>query len=383
MVTSLGGSVTGGVDAHTDTHAVAALDEQGRLLGVQTFASTPEGNRQLLAWLGAFGPIAVIGIESTGAYAAGLVRYLRSCEVEVVEVNRPHAHTRRRRGKSDPIDAEMAARQALAGHAVVIPKRTDGIVEAIRQLRVARDSAVKSRTAALNQLTELIVTAPDALRQRLRARKTSRGRATLCARLRPDPGRLHEPEQAAKLALRSLARRVSELDQEIAALDGHLKPLVATAAPRTTRLLAISTGHAGQLLITAGENIDRLRHEGAFAALCGASPIPVASGRRDRHRLNPGGDRDANRTLYMIAVCRLRVCERTRAYAQRRSAEGMSKPEIIRCLKRYIAREAYHALRADLAELTTPAPAAPPPRPAIATSISCGAGPNARTRRRT
>jgi transposase len=377
--------VTAGVDAHTDTHDAAALDERGRLLGVRTFASTPEGNRQLLAWLQAFGPIAVIGVESTGSYAAGLVRYLRSREIGVVEVNRPHAHTRRRRGKSDPLDAEMAARQALAGHAVVVPKRTDGSVEAIRQLRVARESAVKARTAALNQLTELTVTAPDELRQQLRERKTSRGRATLCARLRPDLDRLHEPLQAAKLALRSLARRIGELDQEIAALDAHLKPLVATAAPRTTQLLAISTGHAGQLLVTAGENIDRLRHDGAFAALCGASPIPVASGRRDRHRLNHGGDRDANRALHMIAVCRLRCCERTRAYAERRTAEGKTKPEIIRCLKRYIAREIYHALRADLAELTTPAPATPPPpaRPSVAISINCGAGPIGRSRRRT
>ena len=384
-MTSPTGSVTGGVDAHTDTHDAAALDERGRLLGVRTFQSTPDGNRALLAWLEAFGPVAVIGVESTGSYAAGLVRYLRSRQVGVVEVNRPHAHARRRRGKSDPIDAEMAARQALAGHATVIPKRTDGTVEAIRQLRLARESAIKARTAAFNQLTELVVTAPDELRQHLRQRKTSRGRATLCARLRPDLDRLYEPTQAAKLALRSLARRIGELDREIAALDEHLKPLVASAAPRTTQLLAISTGHAGQLLVTAGENIDRLRNDGAFAALCGASPIPVSSGRRDRHRLNHGGDRDANRTLHMIAVCRLRFCERTRAYAERRTAEGKTKPDIIRCLKRYIAREVFHALTADLADLALPTPSAAPTAPAPATvlTINCGAGPIGRTRRRT
>jgi transposase len=375
-MTSPTGSVTGGVDAHTDTHDAAALDERGRLLGVRTFQSTPDGNRALLAWLEAFGPVAVIGVESTGSYAAGLVRYLRSRQVGVVEVNRPHAHARRRRGKSDPIDAEMAARQALAGHATVIPKRTDGTVEAIRQLRLARESAIKARTAAFNQLTELVVTAPDELRQHLRQRKTSRGRTTLCARLRPDLDRLHEPTQAAKLALRSLARRIGELDREIAALDEHLKPLVASAAPRTTQLLAIST---------AGENIDRLRNDGAFAALCGASPIPVSSGRRDRHRLNHGGDRDANRTLHMIAVCRLRFCERTRAYAERRTAEGKTKPDIIRCLKRYIAREVFHALGADLANLALPTPPTAPTAPAPATvlTINCRAGPIGRTRRRT
>jgi transposase len=295
-----------------------------------------------------------------------------------VEVNQPHAHTRRRRGKSDPIDAEMAARRALSGHATVIPRLTDAIVESIRQLRLARESAVKARTAALNQIAEIIVTVPDELRAHLRARKTTRGKTTLCSQLRPDLTRLHEPAQAAKLALRSLARRVAELDREIAALDERLGPLVATAAPRTTRLIAISTGHAGQLLLTAGQNIERLRSDSSFAALCGASPIPVSSGRRDRHRLNHGGDRDANRTLHMIAVCRLRDCQRTRAYAQRRIADGKTKQEIIRCLKRYIARETYHALCADLADLLQP----PAPN-AVAITINCDAGPTGRTRRRT
>src|SRR5688572_27449525 len=264
----------------------------------------------------------------------------------------------------------MAARQALSGHATAIPKLTDGIVEAIRHMCLARDSAVKARTAAFNQLTEMIVTTPDELRQHLGQRKTTRGKTTLCARLRPDLDRLHEPAQAAKLALRSLARRVAELDREIATLDDQLTPLVATAAPRTTRLLAVSTGHAGQLLVTAGQNIDRLDSDGAFAALCGASPIPVSSGRRDRYRLNHGGDRDANRALHMIAVCRLRYCPRTRAYAERRTAEGKTKTEIIRCLKRYIARELYHALAVDL----LPASGSRR-RPDPTVSIACGAGP--------
>ncbi len=376
-MTSPAGCVTGGVDAHTDTHDAAALDERGRLLGTHTFSTTPDGNWALLAWLEAFGPIAVIGVESTGSYAAGLVRFLRSRDIAVVEVNQPHAHTRRRRGKSDPIDAEMAARTALSGHATAVPKLTDGIVEAIRQLRLARDSAVKARTAAFNQLTEVIVTVPDDLRQQLSARKTTRGKTTLCSRLRPDLKRIHEPAQAAKFALRSLARRIAELDREIALLDKQLEPLVATAAPRTTQLIAISTGHAGQLLVTAGENIERLRNDGSFAALCGASPIPVSSGRRDRYRINHGGDRDANRTLHMIAVCRMRYCPRTRAYAQRRIAEGKTKKEIIRCLKRYIARETYHTLRADLADINQP-----PARPTTAITINCGAGPTGRTRRR-
>jgi transposase len=340
--------VIGGVDSHADTHHAAALDDRGCLLGTQSFLVSARGYRELLAWLASFGVIERVGVESTGSYAAGLTRHLVSEGVRVLEVNQPHAHTRRRRGKTDAIDAEMAARHALSLAAAVTPKQTTGIVESIRQLRIARDSAVKSRSIAMLQLGDLVRTAPSDLREQLAARKTLKGKASLCRRLRPDTDRLSEPVNAAKLALRSLARRIALLDDEIAELDAQLRPLVASAAPRTTALPGISTGHAGQLLITAGQNIDRLHNEAAFAALCGASPIPVATGKRGRHRLNPGGDRQANRALHMIAVCRLRHCPQTRAYAQRRTSEGKTKKEIMRCLKRYIARQTYATLRDDL-----------------------------------
>jgi transposase len=346
--------VTGGVDSHADRHHVAALDERGRLLGAKSFAVCAAGYRELLDWLGSFGAIERVGVESTGSYAAGLTRHLLSEGVRVLEVNQPHPHTRRRRGKTDAIDAELAARHALSLATAVTPKQTTGIVESIRQLRVARESAVKSRSVAMLQLGDLVCTAPAQLREQLATRRTLKGKAALCRRLRPDTDRLSEPVNAAKLTLRSLARRITVLDDEIAELDRQLKPLVAAAAPRTTALLGISTGHAGQLLVTAGQNIDRLRSEGAFAALCGASPIPIASGKRGRHRLNPGGDRQANRALHMIAVCRLRHCPETRAYAQRRASEGKTKKEIIRCLKRYIARQAYASLRDDLRSLSVP-----------------------------
>jgi transposase len=377
MTDSRGGNVVG-VDAHTDTHDAAVLDDCGRLLGTRAFPADAAGYRALLGWAQRFGPIAALGVESTGSFAAGLVRYLRAQGREVLEVNQPHAHTRRRRGKSDPIDAEMAARHVLAASSIVIAKDTTGIVESIRQLRVARDGAVKARSAALNALTGLVVTAPEELRSQLLARRTTRGRATLCARLRPDRARLHEPIHAAKAALRSIARRVIELDAEIDTLDRQLKRLVADAAPATSARVAVSTGHAGALLVTAGQNIERLRSEASFAALCGASPIPVSTGRSDRHRLNYGGDRDANRALHMIAVCRLRHCDRTRAYAERRTAEGKTKTEIIRCLKRYIAREIYHALIADL----QPRPDTHR-RPDPTVSITCGAGTIGRTVRAT
>jgi len=368
--------VVGGVDAHADTHHAAALDERGALLATKSFPTTTPGYAELLGWLRAFGAVAVVAVESTGAYAAALVRYLREHDVRVVEVNQPHAHTRRRVGKSDPIDAEMAARLFLAGKAKAIPKQTDGIVESIRLLRAARHSAVKSRSAAMVQLGGLIVTAPQELRDQLSSPRTIRGKAALCRRLRPSIGELRRPTHAAKFALRSIAGRIDALDDEIAVLDRQLEQLVRAAAPRTIQLLGISTGHAGQLLVTAGQNIERLRGEAAFATLCGANPIPASSGKTTRHRLNYGGDRQANRTLHLIAVCRLRYCARTRAYTQRRTAEGKTKPEIMRCLKRYIAREAYNALRADLAALQHPAPSA-------TVTISCSAGPIGTTRRRT
>jgi transposase len=369
--------VVGGVDAHADSHHAAALDERGALLGSEAFATTRDGYGELFRWLSSFGKLAVVAVESTGCYAAGLVRYLRSQGVRALEVNEPHAHARRRVGKSDPIDAELAARAALAGKADAIPKRTDGIVESIRQLRVARQSAVKARSAAMVQLRDLIVTAPEALREQLSEPQTIRGKAGLCRRLRPAPGELERPSQSARFALRSLARRIQTLDEEIAALDEQLERLVRSAAPRTTALLGISTGHAGQLLVSAGQNIERLRGEGSFAALCGASPIPASSGKTTRHRLNYGGDRDANRALHLIAVCRLRYCPRTRAYAERRTAEGKTKPEIIRCLKRYIARETYNTLTADLTSLHRQQ------RPSHGTTIICGAGPIGITRQRT
>ena len=369
--------VIAGVDAHTDEHHAAVLDEGGRLLGTAAFPTTREGYEQLIAWVAGHGVIDRIGVESTGSFAAGLVRALAQKAIVTVEVNQPHAHTRHRRGKSDPIDAELAARAVLSAVASAIPKHTAGIVEAIRQLSVTRDSAVKARSAALNQLENLIITAPDELRAALTQRKTLPGKATLCLKLRPDLTRLREPAQAAKLALRSLARRIRDLDLEIKELDRQLDQLTRTAAPRTTRLLGVGTVHTSQLLVTAGQNIDRLRGEAAFARICAAAPIPASSGRTIRHRLDRGGDRQANKTLHMIAVCRLRHCPRTRAYAARRTAEGLSKRDIIRCLKRYIARELYHSLRADLTSLLPP-----PTPPRHPTTIACGAGPTGISRRR-
>jgi transposase len=345
------GVVVAGVDAHTDEHHVAVVDLQGRRLAAAAFPATGSGYRELISWLLELGEVERIGVESTGAYAAGLVRALVAEGITVVEVNQPHPHARQRLGKSDPIDAELAARAALSRTATAVPKKTSGIVEAIRQLSVVRASALKARTAALQQLDDLLITAPEQLRAELRRGRTLHARSTLCLHLRPDPNRLDEPTQAAKLALRSLARRVRDLDAEIAELDRQLDQLVRQAAPRTIGLFGVGTQGASQLLVTAGQNIERFRSESAFAKICGAAPIQASSGRTTRHRLDFGGDRQANRALHMIAVCRLRHCQRTRAYATKRTADGLNRREILRCLKRYIARETYHTLRADLEAL--------------------------------
>ena len=267
----------------------------------------------------------------------------------MIEVNQPHRHLRARRGKNDAIDAEAVARKVLSGEATAAAKDTTGLVESIRQLSVARNGAVKARSAALCQLGGLLVTAPADLRAQLDCRRTLGGKAAVCARLRPDPGRLADPAQAAKTALRSLGRRIAQLGAEADELEDELRRLVATAAPTTLSRLGCSTHHTATLLVAAGQNIDRLGSEASFAHLCGAAPVPASSGRTSRHRLNFAG----NRALHMIVIVRLRYCERTRSYLDRRVAQGKTKKETIRCLKRYIAREIYRTLRADLATLKT------------------------------
>lgn len=353
MMTSSDVVVTGGVDTHGATHHAAALDQRGRVLGDREFPATDGGYRSLLAWLAGFGPVAAVGVEGTGSYGAGLSKHLRSQAVAVVEVNRPDRASRRLAGKSDPLDAIAAARAVQSGAAAGQPKAQDGPVEAIRVLMAARDGAVKARTGALNQLRSLLVTAPEALRGRLEPLKPAELVAR-CARLRPDPGSPADPDAATRIALRAVAKRIRHLDAEIAEADRILAPLVAATAPRTVALFGVGAITAATLLVAAGDNPDRLRSEAAFARLCGAAPIPASSGLTQRHRLSRGGNRQANSALYMITMTRLCHDSETRAYAQRRTGEGKSKKEIIRCLKRYLAREIHHTILADLTDPPTP-----------------------------
>jgi transposase len=335
--------VTGGIDTHRDTHTAAALDQTGLLLGHREFPTTPSGYTALLGWLRSLGELMVVGIEGTGVYGAGLSGFLQTQDVKLVEVDRPDRKTRRRVGKSDPLDAEAAARAAQAGQATGVPKTRGGRVDALRALRVARRSAVTARAQAQTQLKALIVTAPDPLRAPLRA-LTTRQLVEHCASRRPDRAAAGDPTVATVLALRALARRHQQLSTEIAELDTLIGPLVAAINPTLLAVPGVGPDVAGQLLVTAGDNPQRLRCEAAFAMLCGAAPLPASSGRTQRHRLNRGGDRQANAALYRIVLGRLRWNPHTRAYVARRTTEGLSKPEIIRCLKRYIAREIYTAL---------------------------------------
>jgi transposase len=333
--------VTGGVDTHAEVHVAAAIDSLGRVLGTEAFPTTSGGYRQLLAWLTGHGRLARVGIEGTGSYGAGLARYLAGAKVEVVEVNRANRQLRRRRGKSDTTDAEAAARAALNGEASGAPKAGDGPVESIRVLRLARRSAIKARTQAANQIRDLLVNAPDQLRSQLRGCSTE-GRVATCARFRP--GDVSAPGEATKTALRALARRHLDLSSEIDDLDEHLARLCAEANPALLAARGVGPEVAATLLVSAGDNPQRMCSESAFAALCGASPVEASSGKVIRHRLNTGGDRQANNALWRIVMVRLTCDERTKRYAAERRAEGKSAKEIIRCLKRYVAREVFGLL---------------------------------------
>jgi transposase len=343
--------VSVGVDTHGDLHVACALDQLGRRLATTRVATTPRGYRVLLAWAQGLGEVEAWGIEGTGCYGAALARFLARQGQLVWEVNRPDRSARRRRGKSDPVDAEAAARAVQAGHAMVIPKAGDHLVEMVRCLRVARTTAAKARTQTANALRALVVTAPAELREQLRDLSATR-LASKAARMRPGP--IATPTAATKLALRMLGQRYEALDAELAAVDAELDRLTTQAAPGLRQLCGIGPEIAGALLVAAGDNPRRLHSEAAFSMLCGASPIPASSGKTVRHRLNRGGNRQANTALYRIVVVRLRWHPPTRAYLLRRTKEGLSKREIIRCLKRYVAREVFAALQTQttMAQIT-------------------------------
>ena len=343
--------VVGGVDTHKDVHVAAVVDDRGKILGTAPFDTTIRGCRALLRWMRSFGELERVGVEGTGAYGAGLARHLSDEGVEVLEVNRPNRQMRRLRGKSDTVDAEAAARAALNGEASVIPKDRSHQVESIRVLRVAFCSARESKTRVALQIRDLILTAPFELREALDPLSTVR-RVDRCARFRPgDPS---DPIEATRLALRALARRHLDLSREQTELGEHLDRLTAQVNPALRAAKGVGPDVAGILLVAAGDNAARLTSESAFAAMCGVSPIEASSGKTVRHRLNRSGNRQANHALWRITMVRMTTDEETKIYTARRLAEGKTKREVVRCLKRHIAREVFWLLANPVFEAAGP-----------------------------
>ncbi len=333
-----------GVDTHKYVHVAVAIDRLGTRIGAYTVSADRAGYAELVAWARTLGPIDAFGIEGTGSYGVGLASYVRRHAIRVVEVSHCDRRKRRNNGKSDTLDAETAARAVLGGIATAVPKSADGAAEMVRQIKVARDTAVKARSAAIITLKTLIVNAPGELRETLEP-LTDRKLVDRCAGLRP--GTMGDTTASTKHALRALAARWLALSAEIDTHDDALGTITQAAAPTLREAFGIGADSAAEMMIVAGDNPTRLRSEAAFAKLCGACPIPASSGVTNRHRLFRGGHRQANAALYRIATVRMRWHEPTIAYFSRRISQGLTKKDIIRCLKRFIAREIYNALLHD------------------------------------
>ncbi|MDP9696650.1 UNVERIFIED_ORG: transposase [Arthrobacter globiformis] len=304
--------VFAGVDRHKELHVAAVIDAGESVLGTRSFPTTRTGYRAMLAWIGESGDLARIGVEGTGSYGRRPDPTPRQSRRQILEVDRPDRSDRRRKGKDDDLDAINAARAALQGRRNSIPKSKDGAVEALRVLRVTRAHAVRERRSALQLLRMSIVFAPEEPRDQVRHLTRMQLIRTLAA-WRPDVSNATDPVTAYRVSLKSLARRYLELTDEITDLDELINPIVEALAPQLLEHVGIGVEVAGQLLVTAGDNPDRMKSEAAFAMLCGVSPLPASSGMTQRHRLNRGGDRQANRALHLAVISRIRLDPRTQA----------------------------------------------------------------------
>lgn len=337
--TAPGADVIIGVDTHKSIHVAVAISALGARLGSLSIPANGRGYLALLDWARSFGSISVVGIEGTGSYGAGLSRFLSEHGCPVLEVNRPSRQLRHQKGKDDMVDAEGAARSVLAGQVTARPKSGTSTVEMIRHLKVARDAAVKARSQAMQALKAIIVSAPSALREGLDRLTGKMALLRHLAAFRPGP--LTSTTSSAKVSLRAIARRWLALDAEVKDHDASLGQLTQKLAPEMMQAHGMGTGTAAEMLILVGDNPERIHSEAALAKLCGACPIPASSGKTKRHRLNRGGNRQANAALYRVVIVRMRAHQPTLDYVRRRTAEGRAKPEIIRCLKRYVAREIF------------------------------------------
>ncbi|MDQ0094661.1 IS110 family transposase [Paeniglutamicibacter psychrophenolicus] len=335
--------VIAGIDTHADTHHVALVTDYGKRLGDRKFLAVGSGYQEIAAYLTSFGPVTAVGVEGTGSYGAELTRVLTGRGFTVREVNRPNRAERRLHGKSDPLDAYQAAESVLAERGTSTPKTRDGHVEALRVLRTARTSAMKARTALLNQISGVLTSAAEEVRAKYRG-MSSVARAKAMATSRPG-GDAADPVVATLVTLKRLGTRHRFLSEEIAETDAELAAIVSSRAPELLEVNGVGTVVASQLLVTFGDNPERMGSEAAFAALAGVAPVPASSGKTNRHRLSRGGDRQANASLYRIVLVRMAKDARTREYVAKRTEDGMGKKEIIRCLKRYVAREIFRVMK--------------------------------------
>jgi transposase len=330
-----------GVDTHKDLHVAAVLTVTGVLLSHKAFPTTATGYDDMVAWARSFGVVDRAGVEGTGSYGAALARHLARRGITVVEVNRPDRAMRRRQGKTDAIDAEAAGLAVLSGRATAAPKSGTGSVEMIRMFKIAKDSAVKARTQALNQLKAVLVMAEAGLREQFAMLSTPR-LIKACAGL--EEAVVATPADAARHTLRLLANRIRQLSAEVNELTTRIAASIEATNSVLLERRGVEPDSAAVLLITAGDNADRLTSEASFAVLCGVSPVEATTGKTNRRRLSRGGNRQANAALYRITLSRLRWDTRTQEYLARRMGEGKTRREAIRCLKRYIAREIYGLL---------------------------------------
>ncbi|WP_104119087.1 IS110 family transposase [Arthrobacter sp. B1805] len=337
-----------GIDTHADTHHVAIITDYGKPIADREFLATSSGYRKAVDFITAHGIPGGVGVEGTGTYGAGLTKALQQAGIPVTEVNRPNRQQRHMRGKSDPLDAYQAAQSVLAGISTAVPKAKDGPVECLRVLRTSRASAIKSRTATINQIRDMLVSAEDSIRAKYRGMPTV-PMIAMMAKSRPT-GHLADPVYVIARVLKTLALRYQYLTAEIEEANESLQELLDSYAPLLCDLPGVGTDVASQLLVTMGDNKERISNEAQFAALAGVAPVPASSGKSTRFRLSRGGDRQANSALHHIVLVRMGSDARTKDYVDKRTAEGKSKREIMRCLKRYVAREVYR-------QITNPIPA--------------------------
>lgn len=341
-----------GIDTHRDEHVCSVLDERGVVLDVASFATTEHGYRQLLEFAGTLGTIDRIGIEGTGTWGKGLARFCLDRGLAVVDVNRPNRQARRRHGKTDQVDAIAAARAVLSGEATTSPKTSNGTIEMLRMVHNTRESAVKHRTQAKNQIQSLARTAPVELADQLRGLSTNRLITTAIAFDTPTTPR--SPADMARSMMQSLAHRIRFLDDEIVQLDQQRNRLVRATAPALLALPGVGFHSASILLVTAGDNPDRIATSNAWAKLCGVAVVACSSGQTRRFRLDRGGNRQANRALHTIAISRLRYrTDATTDYVKKRQGDGNDKAtsDTIRRLKRALARETYPYVMAAITSL--------------------------------